>query len=442
MKSAAVAELGDKVEKFRVTRPFVLIWIANATSSFGDHIFETTLVLWIVTSLANGESWEALAISGIYLASAIPSLIFGPFAGVYVDRHNPRQTSILSSCISALVIAVLAVLSVGRFQAYLPIDRTFLLIVVYLSAGLAAVLVQVMKPASTVLIRDVLPQEHFAQASSYTNVTSNIVMLAGPALASVLFFQFGPTAGLAINALSFVGSLIFVSFLPAMQCRSGELSGATVIADMRAGLAHFRHSRSLVALAIGMGFMVIAGGIVNSLSIFFLKENLKASENLFGLFASFQAAGMLVGALLGVVLVSRIEIRRLFWIAIIGISGMIVVFSRQTSYIPGVMCITLIGVFVSLIPLALGPIMTQSAPRELLGRTSSVMTLILGLATVIGLGLGGFLYGSVFNDAMFQIQWVEFNPLNLIFGLAGLMCVFAGLWVRANMATPSTESPT
>lgn len=441
MTSVSIGEPGDVVEKFKETRPFVLLWVANATSSFGDHIFETTLVLWIVTSLANGESWEALAISGIYLASAIPSLIFGPFAGVYVDRHDPRQTSMVSSCLSALVIAVLAVLSVDRLQAYLQVDRTFLLMVVYLSAGLAAVLVQVMKPASTVLIRDVLPREHFALASSYTSVTSNIVMLAGPALASVLFFQFGPTAGLAINALSFVGSLIFVSLLPAVQFKSSESSDATVIADIHAGLAHFRHSRSLVALAVGMGFMVIAGGVVNSLSIFFLTENLNASENLFGLFASFQAAGMLAGAFLGVILASRMDIRRLFWIAIMGIGGMIVVFSRQTSYIPGVLCITVIGVFVSLIPLALGPIMMQSAPRELLGRTSSVMTLILGLATVIGLGLGGFLYGSVFNDAMFQVQWVEFNPLNLIFGLAGLMCVFAGLWVRTYLATSSTESP-
>ncbi len=387
-------------------------------------------MLWVVTSLANGESWKAFAVSGVYLASAIPSLVIGPFAGVYVDRHDPRRTSMVSSCLSALVIALLAVSSMEWFQTSLRLDPTFLLIVVYLAAALAAVLVLVMKPASTVLIRDVLPGEHFAQASSYTNVTSNIVMLAGPALASVLYFQFGPAAGLAINALSFVGSLIVVSLLPAVQVTSRERTDVTVIADMRAGLAHFRHTRSLVALAVGLGFMVIAGGVVNSLSIFFLTENLNASENLFGLFATFQAAGMLVGALLGVVLASRIDIRRLFWFAIIGIGGMIVVFSRQTSYIPGVVCITVIGVFVSLIPLAIGPIMMQSAPRELLGRTSSVMTLIVGWATVAGLGLGGFLYGSVFDEAMFQIWWIEFNPLNLIFGLAGVLCVVAGLWVR------------
>ncbi len=425
----------EGISNFTLTRPFVLLWVANATSSLGDHVYETTLVLWIVTRLANGEPWEALAISGVYLASAIPSLIFGPFAGVYVDRHEPRRTSMLASSFSALTIAALAILSIDSLREFMHLDRNLLLISVYASSALAAILVQVMKPASTVLIRDVLPSSHFVQASSYTNVTSSVVMLAGPAIASVIFFQFGPAVGLAINALSVAGSFLFVSLLPKVNSKQSVVSGTNVVTDLRAGLVHFRNSRPLVALAVGLGFMVIAGGIVNSLSIFFLTENLNASENLFGLFASFQAAGMLGGAVLGVFLAARLDIRRLFWIAIVGIGAMIVAFSRQTSYVPGVVCITLIGVFVSLIPLALGPIMMQSTPRELLGRVSSVMTLILGLATVSGLGLGGLLYGSIFHDARFEILSIQFNPLSIIIGLAGLVCVVSGLWVRSYLGS-------
>lgn len=440
MTHARIHEQNSRGGSFVFTPSFVRIWIATTTSSFGDHIFETTLVLWIVTHLAYGESWAALAISGIYLASTIPTLIFGPFAGVYVDRHDPRRTIIVASCLSALVITFIAVLSSSWVQAFLRLDQAPLMVVVYLVTGLAAVLVQVIRPASSVLLKDVLPSEHVVKAFSYTNVTSNLVMLAGPALASVLFFQFGPTVGLALNALSFAGALCLVSLPVSSQSTPYEPNGASVITEMRVGFSHFRHSRPLVALAVGMGTMVIAGGIINSLSIFFLTENLRASERLFGLFASFQAGGMLCGALLGIVIVARIDVWQLFWIAVVGIGIMIVAFSRQTAYIPGVICIALIGVFVSLIPLALGPIMMRSTPRELLGRTNSVMTLLLGVASVIGLGCGGLLYTSVFDNVMFQFATIQFDSLSLIFGLSGVMCILAGFWARHHMHLSLTQS--
>ncbi|HZS78798.1 MAG TPA: hypothetical protein VFA41_19465 [Ktedonobacteraceae bacterium] len=44
-----------------INRNFALLWIGQSPSQIGDFFFETTLVLWIATQLAKGQSWNALA---------------------------------------------------------------------------------------------------------------------------------------------------------------------------------------------------------------------------------------------------------------------------------------------------------------------------------------------------------------------------------------------
>ncbi len=40
-----------------INRGFALLWAGQAVSNLGDWVYNTTLVLWIATRLAHGESW-------------------------------------------------------------------------------------------------------------------------------------------------------------------------------------------------------------------------------------------------------------------------------------------------------------------------------------------------------------------------------------------------
>lgn len=432
------------VERFRLPKVFLWLWASSVCSLFGDFVLETTLVLWLVTNVATSEPWVAQAVSGVYVASAIPTFLFGLFAGVYVDRRDPRRVRMTATLLSAAVIGALAILAVPPVRNASGLSQTPLLVVLYGVTVVAASLALVMRPASTVLIKDALPSEDaIARAFSYTNVTSNLMMLVAPALASVLFFTFGPSVGLALNALAFVGAFLFVSRVPSELAQSSKPAGpstSTVRSDIVVGLRRFRGAPKVVAVAIGLGIMVIAVGVINALSIFFLTENLQAPTELFGLFQSFQAAGAIIGAVVGVVVVSRLPLERLFWLSLVGIGITIMVFSRQTSYVPGMVCIAIIGVLVSLIPLALGPIMMQSIAREVLGRVNSVMNLVLSLASVVGLAAGGYLYSDVFDRVSFSLLSFEFGPLSSIFFLCGLLCIAAGLVARRLMAISGNKS--
>jgi hypothetical protein len=43
----------------------------------GDNIFETTLVVWIVTDLAEGESWAGLIVPALLAAATVPVMLVG-----------------------------------------------------------------------------------------------------------------------------------------------------------------------------------------------------------------------------------------------------------------------------------------------------------------------------------------------------------------------------
>jgi MFS family permease len=94
---------------FFINRNFGLLWIGQAISDLGDMIYFVTLSLWIATIIAKNQPWAPAAVSGVMIATALPALLLGPLAGVFVDRWNKRLTMARMDMLrAALVFALLA----------------------------------------------------------------------------------------------------------------------------------------------------------------------------------------------------------------------------------------------------------------------------------------------------------------------------------------------
>ena len=73
-----------------LNRHFASLWFGQSISQLGDAIIEVTLPIW-VSLLTNDPTQVAL----IAATEVLPALCFGPFAGTYADRWNPRTTMIV-----------------------------------------------------------------------------------------------------------------------------------------------------------------------------------------------------------------------------------------------------------------------------------------------------------------------------------------------------------
>jgi MFS family permease len=83
------------------------LWLGQAISMTGDYVFNITVMLWITVRIAKGLHWAPAAGAGAVIAAAVPALVVGPFAGVFVDRWNRRRTMLVADASRAVLIAAL-----------------------------------------------------------------------------------------------------------------------------------------------------------------------------------------------------------------------------------------------------------------------------------------------------------------------------------------------
>jgi MFS family permease len=99
----------------RANRNWRLLWLGRAVSQTGDYVFDVTIMLWIATVIAKGQPWAPAAVGGALIAAAVPALVVGPFAGVFVDRWNRRRTMMVADAVRGLlIVALLGLPAIGR----------------------------------------------------------------------------------------------------------------------------------------------------------------------------------------------------------------------------------------------------------------------------------------------------------------------------------------
>lgn len=80
-------------------RDFRLLFIGQAMSNWGDGL--TTITLLILTQRLTGST---AAVAGTAIAVALPQLLLGMLAGVYVDRWDRRKVMIASDIARGVLV--------------------------------------------------------------------------------------------------------------------------------------------------------------------------------------------------------------------------------------------------------------------------------------------------------------------------------------------------
>lgn len=422
---------------FFINRGFLTLWIANSLSGYGDLVFETTLVIWIATGLAADESWSPVAVAGLLATSAVPTILLGPVAGVFADRWPARRTMIAANWLSAALITALTIMAALAAHSRYALPLAGKIAFIYIIVLLASTVAQFFGPSSARLLRDLVTDPDLPRAASLRQSSSSLALLLGPSLAAPLYVAFGAVWGLSINALSFVISAVALSFIRLTPPASDDAAQATatgVFAELKEGLGYFRSSRRLLTIATCMTTVMVAAGIMNTLDVYFVRHNLGVSNAYFGLLTSAQGVGMLAGALVGTVLTSRLDLPRLLWSSLLIVGVLTLAYARLTAFWPAVAVIFVLGIFVTQLQIALGPMMFQATPRNYIGRVSATFTPLLNAGMIGGLLLGGLLYGTVLRDVHLDLAVIHVGPLDTIFSGAGLICIVAALFARRNFS--------
>ncbi len=434
--AAASALAPKKKTSFLINRSFGLLWGGQAVSVLGDFAFNTTLVLWIGSIIARGQSWAPLAVSGVLVATSAPIVVIGPLAGVFVDRWDKRRTMLAMDTLRAALIALLLLVSIvplplapgGRLPIFWQLGAIYA--VVFLTSACA----QFFNPAQMALIGDIVEEEARARASGLSQVTFSLAILVGPPLAAPVLFTFGVQWTLLANALSFVVSLLTIlAIRPPRRAESAATAQAQhFLREFAEGIRYYASSRVLMTILLAAVLVLLGAGSFNALDLFFVTGNLHTDASLYGLLGAAGGAGGLLGAVLASVFARRIGVARMLWLALVGLGGCAIAYARMTSFAPALAASLLIGFTNGPVNVAVDPLVLHVTRREFVGRVMAVLLPVINLASIVSVALAGVL-ASALHGFHAALLGITFGPIDTIFTGAGVLVILGGLYAAVNL---------
>jgi MFS transporter, DHA3 family, macrolide efflux protein len=396
-------------------REFRLLWLAQIVSSFGDSLTGLTLLI-----LVNALTGSTAAIATLTILLAIPTVTLGLIAGVYVDRFDRKRIMLVSDAArAALVIGLIFVSSK---------DNLWL---IYVLSFLQATVGTFFGPARTALTQELIPPEQLLEAGSISQTSMVLSSLAGSAFAGVLY---GLTQSFwlafVIDAATFLISFALVLAVRAQhQARASSATETTgPFKELLEGLQVIQRSRTLIALLVATGVTMLGLGAVNVLFVPLLINVLKVPPVWLGAVEGAQTAGMILG---GVFLMGMISKVNTSWLVVVGLAALsVLVAGVGLAANVIVFAVVMFGVGLVIVPLssAAGAMMQKIVSNELMGRVSSSFNVVTGAASLLSMALAGTLGANI--------------GLRNVFLIAGVIVAFAAVVSAALLLVPERKTKT
>ena len=369
-------------------RDFALLWTAGLISVAGDFALIIALPLH-----AYALTGSAVATGGVFAASLLPRVLLGSIAGVFVDRWDRKRTMVAADLLRAALL--LPLLAVGS-----P-DLLWLLYLVRAGTGVVGL---IFDPAESALLPRLVGEERLVTANALNALNNNLGRLVGPAMGGLLYAGGGLPAVVVVDAASFAASAVLIMAIRtnarperADQGEDGASAWGRMVSEWQAGLRLVGRDRALgtIFIAVGLGF--VGEGTFSVGFTPLVIDVLDGGAAGAGVLASAQAiGGLLAGALVARVAL-KLSPRVLFAGGMIGLGladlGMA---NAATLAPPGPAAVTAAAVFMLL---AGFPVVAAFAAEHGLlqtltadafrGRVFGALGAIQGMATLVGLALGG-----------------------------------------------------
>ncbi len=274
-------------------RNILLLWSGQLASLLGDWVLFIGLPFYIYELTGS-----ALATGAMFVAQAVPYVVLGSVAGVFVDRWDRKRTMVVTDVLrAAVVLLLLAALYRGWFW------------LIYLAALLEVSIGQFFLPARNALLPSLAGERHLLAANALSAQTIALASVLGPTAGGAVAGWLGLTGVVLVNSASYLVSALLISLIavpgatgqPEAECepagpthRGGSAAAAR---DWLDGLRLMARERILVVLLLVTGITALSLGVVNVLLVVFVSEVLRGGAFQFGWLATAQGAGGVAGGL-------------------------------------------------------------------------------------------------------------------------------------------------
>ncbi len=264
---------------------FLKLWTGETISEFGSKVGGVAISFLAVIALhATPTQMAALAVW-----RTVPALLFSLFAGVWVDRLRRRPLMIGADLAN---IAMLASIPAAGMLGMLHIEQVY---VVMFLTSFADILFSVGYRAylPTLVGRDAI-----TQANSILTATEAVAEMGAFGLAGWLVQWLTAPIAIAFDAVSFVFSAIFLSFISKPEDAPAPRKDSRVAREILDGARCIAEDSRLLAIALSAAVGAIAQGIFGTVYALYFINELGFSPGPLGMIYGVGGAASFVGAAL------------------------------------------------------------------------------------------------------------------------------------------------
>ena len=356
-------------------RDFRLIWLAQLISTAGSSLTDLAAGIWVYE-----KTGSALAVGLTLMATAVPSLIVGLLAGVYVDRHDRKRIMTVTCLIQAVIVGFLAV----TVQLDLIIGLYALIL---LNAGIK----QFFDPAYDSLIPEMATDEELNAANAFLSIASFGSTAIGFAGAGLLASTVGLSWAFILDAISFLVCAGLISLMGRypMPTPDDDATVAVIVANLSLGMKTLFGTPIIRSLFIVGAFMFVSFGLWNVLLLPFSIKTLGATEFQYGLQEGLTSVGFVVGSLL-MARFSRL-LPEPAWIvfSLVGMGIMGLGYATSTSIPVAILFVMMSGLLQPPSSVSRSVLLQRNTPREMRGRVFSAFYVMRDVIFLIGMAAAG-----------------------------------------------------
>lgn len=263
---------------------FRQLFLGDAISQVGTQLSLLALPVLAVRVLGADEFEMGLLATFEMLAF----LVIGLPAGAWVDRWRKKRVLVAGDVLRALALASLPV--AWALEA-LTLTQMF---VVALVVGCCTVFFDV---AYQSYLPEIVEPEHIGEGNAKLQAAQSVAMIGGPALAGGLIKVIGAPLTIALDALSFLGSALFVQRIEHADAPPSREHRRPLLVEIREGigfvLGHPLLWRITACTALGNLF----NAMTTALLVLFALRELGLDEGHIGIAMGIGAVGGLLGAI-------------------------------------------------------------------------------------------------------------------------------------------------
>jgi MFS family permease len=223
-------------------------------------------------------------------ADLVPGFLVGLLAGVWVDRLRRRPVMIAADIGRALLLGSIALVAL---TGHARIEQ------LYVVAALASLLTVFFDVAEQSYIPAVVGHDRLLDANSRLAATQSIAEVGGFGIAGWLVQLFTAPVAIAINAVTFVVSAVFVTTIRAPEPPPApRTEPRSVWREMVEGLSALRADPALRTIALSVAALECAFGIVGTIYSLYVLRELGFRPGLLGLVYAVGGVSSLLASML------------------------------------------------------------------------------------------------------------------------------------------------